>query len=136
MATSAFSPSDLIYSYSRSQALNDGVLIPADPDLCREAGFKIPIAITDHLWGLIEPGNLDEIPSQSVTGRLWDLLWMFRLSVSDPKNHGKNQLRYKLVLLEKKPGCPCRLEQYDISAVCGPGDQGEPVITLMLPEDD
>lgn len=127
---------DMIYGYSREQALNDGVLVSLDPKLCHEAGFKFPIAVSDHLWGVINPGNLETMPGQSITGRVWDLLWMFKLAISDPKNKGSDRLFYKLILLCRGDGCPARLEEFNILAVCGPGDSGEPVLTLMFPEDD
>ena len=133
-ATSPFG--DLIYGYSRAQALADGVLVEASPELCREAGIKIPVAISDHLWGVIDPDNLDSIPGQSITGRLWDLLYLFRCAVSDPKNRGTDRLYYKIVFLCRRNGCPARLEEFTVLSVCGPGDSGEPVLTLMFPEDD
>lgn len=125
---------DLIYSYTREQAINDGVLIPVDEQTCREAGIRLPVCVTDHLWSLIEPDTLDTMPGQSVNGRLWDLLWLFRVAAQ--QNSGTDRLRYICSFWVRKQGCPMRMEEYDIIAVCGPGDSGEPVLTLMLPEDD
>ncbi len=36
---------DLIFSYTRTQAIDDGVLIDAT-ELARDAGFKWPVALT------------------------------------------------------------------------------------------
>lgn len=38
-----------IYSYSREQAIQDGVLIDIT-GIAKEAGFKWPVAITDTLY--------------------------------------------------------------------------------------
>ena len=122
--------------YSRSDALADGVLIEADPAMCKEAGIRIPVAISDHLWSVVNPDNIETMPGQSLSGRLWDLLWMFRISVGSRKGQGSDRLTYKVLMQLRREGCPVRVEEFQVLAVCGPGDQGEPVITLMFPEDD
>lgn len=127
---------DLLYSYTRADAINDGVLIPVDPQICKEAGIKWPVAITDHLWSYIDPENINEMIGQSVSGRLWDLLWMFRTEAASPKWRGEDRIRLKVIFLMKTAKTPARQETITVIAACGPGDFGEPVITLMLPEDD
>ena len=44
---------DVIYAYTRQDAINDGVLVDVT-ELAREAGFKIPVAITAALHAIIE----------------------------------------------------------------------------------
>lgn len=127
---------DIISVYSRSDALRDGVLIEADPALCREAGILWPVAITDHLWGYVSPDNLEAMPGQSVTGRLWDLLWVFRSTAKSPQWKGADRLRFRVVFQMKTGKTRPRRETVTVIGACGPGDDGEPVITLMLPEDD
>ena len=41
-----FADADIINTYTRAQALADGTLIAAPVNLCREVGFKVPVAIT------------------------------------------------------------------------------------------
>lgn len=120
--------------YSRDDALRDGVLIAADPETCREAGILWPVAMTDHLWSYIDPGNLEEMPDQSVSGRLWDLLWMFATSAK--MSRGESRIKFRVSFQMKTGRTRPRVETIMIIGVCGPGDEGEPVITLMLPEDD
>src|SRR5437867_583782 len=87
-----------IYSYSRAQAIADGVLVDlstATDDkgqlLCQQAGFKVPVAITRAAWaetveagGTWKPDGNGEIlelkGGQSLTGRLWDVLWVLRMA--------------------------------------------------------
>lgn len=122
---------DVISSYTRSQALEDGVLVRASPELCRDAGIKIPVAMTDTVWnGYIDPGYLSQLPGQSVEGRLWDLLWMFTHAVRSGAGN-VDRIRYQVAFLTLEG-----LETIDLIAVCGPGDIGEPVITIMLPGED
>ena len=40
----------VIFSYTRAQAIADGVLIDAT-ELAKEAGFRIPVAVTAGVWG-------------------------------------------------------------------------------------
>ena len=127
---------DLISLYSRADALRDGVLIEADPNLCREAGIFWPVAVSDHLWGYVHPDNLAEMPGQSVSGRLRDLLWMFRNCANSPQWRGADRIRFRVIFLMKTGKTRSRQETVTVIGACGPGDDGEPVITLMLPEDD
>lgn len=127
---------DMISLYSRADALRDGVLIQADPVLCQQAGIRFPVAVTDHLWAYIEPDNMHMMPGQSKTGRLWDLLWMFTLAAKRTTG-SRDRMKFKVIFMilaadHVRP----HSETVTIIAVCGPGDEGEPVITLMLPEDD
>src|SRR6266702_4308744 len=69
-----FDDCDLVFSYSRKEAIVDGVLIDVT-ETAREAGFRYPVALTAALWS-----DVNAIPEsvkwQDVTGRLWDILWM------------------------------------------------------------
>ena len=40
---------ELIYSYSRKQAIEDGVLVDVS-EMAKEAGFKFPVAMTNTVW--------------------------------------------------------------------------------------
>ena len=120
--------------YSRADALRDGALVEVPADLRREAGILYPVAVTDHLWSsYIEPDNLAEMPGQSVDGRLWDLLWLFRCA---SRRGSGARIKYHITVLTKTAGTRARMKTITVIAVCGPGDYGEPVLTLMLPEDD
>jgi hypothetical protein len=57
---------------------------------------------------------------------------MFRTAVKLGNGAG-DRIRYK-VLFQMVPGK--EPEEIDLIAVCGPGDAGEPVITIMLPGED
>jgi len=126
---------DPISCYSRTDALRDGVLIEADPRICKEAGIRWPVAISDHLWGYIEPDNLEAMPGQSVNGRLWDLVWMFS-QAARRQNGSSDRITYGVIFQVKTGKTRPRSETVNVVAVCGPGDDGEPVITLMLPGDE
>ena len=48
-----FDSSDLIHSYTRAQAIEDGVLVDVS-DVATEAGFKLPVAITRAAWAQLQ----------------------------------------------------------------------------------
>jgi len=119
---------EVIYAYTREQALEDGVLVDVS-QMAKEAGIKWPVALTASVFG-----RYVEVPEgvigQDETGRLWDILWMFRLAA----RKGGDTLLFQLHVRNDNSDRTAPL--VTLKAVCGPGDQGEPVITIMLPDED
>ena len=124
---------DVIYAYTREQAIEDGELIDIS-HIAQEAGIKYPVAVARSVWfDYITPDETLEKIGQSSEGRLWDLIWMFRHEAG--KNSG-SQVKIQLYfLLQDKRGTPIHTLT-TLKAICGPGDQGEPVITIMKPNED
>lgn len=119
----------VIYAYSRSQAIDDGVLVDVT-STAQEAGIHFPVALTRTVWG-----KYVEVPegieAQDESGRLWDILWMFRWQAR--KAEGP-VCRFQLHVRNKNgEGTPPLVT---LKAVCSPGDTPEPVITIMLPDED
>jgi hypothetical protein len=122
---------DVIYAYTRAQAIEDGVLVDVS-EMAREAGIKFPVAVTSAVWG-----KYVEVPEgvtcQDETGRLWDILWMFRRAAA---KFSGSTLLFELYVRNHNRD---RLDSRDLvtlKAICGPGDTPEPVITIMLPDED
>lgn len=131
---------EVIHQYTRADALQDGVLVEIPAELCREAGIVVPVAVTAEVWHLIDPGNLDQMPDQSITGRAWDLLWTFAIAARSSSGRHRSTIvfRCEFLLCHEAMGGADITERKTATfrAVCGPGDQGEPVITIMLPWED
>lgn len=122
---------EFVSIYTRYQAIQDGELVELDAKLAREAGILLPVACTRALWAIVNPSEKLKKLGQSVTGRLWDLFSMFRFAVRSRPD--TDLLFYKcLFLQEGKRRATC----FIIKAMLGAGDNGEPVITFMLPEED
>jgi hypothetical protein len=120
---------DVIHTYTRAQAIEDGVLVDVS-EMAREAGVKTPVAVTQRLWdGYITPDPRSVGWGQSIEGRLWDVLWM--LSVAAHKT-ASNRVDFKVIFIMKEK----QRRTVSLYALCGPGDDGEPVITIMLPDED
>jgi len=122
---------DVIYAYTRAQAIDDGVLIDVSP-MAREAGISYPTALTSAVWERYVRVP-DGVSGQDENGRLWDVLWMFRVELlRSPKNRDSSQIFFELVVRNDE----CVSQVVTLKAMCGPGDSMEPVITMMLPEED
>lgn len=111
--------------FSREQAIKDGVLMDVTP-LAQEAGFTVPVAVTKALWKNYIVPHPEATKFQDETGRLWDVLTLAALRA---KRQPSDTLLFGVDFLMKG----LMIEEVTIKSVIGPGDAGEPVITLMLP---
>jgi hypothetical protein len=121
----------LIFSYTRAQAVADGVLVDVTAT-AREAGFVLPVAVTSAAWAAYVRVP-DGVAGQDEAGRLWDVLNMLRFAIRrDPG--GGPELRFQLhVRNDNTEGEPPLVT---LKAVCGPDDDLSPCITVLLPEED
>jgi hypothetical protein len=98
--------------------------------VAREAGILWPVALTCAAWErcvAVPPG----VACQDEAGRLWDVCWMLALAA---RRSGGAEVRFGVhVRNDNRDGTPPLVR---IKALCGPGDGGEPVITVMLPVED
>jgi len=125
-----FNESDVIFSYTRKQALEDGVPVDVS-ETARQCGFKYPVAVTARLWAeVVVPNEKAKAQGEDEAGRLWDVVWMLYLAILlSPLNP---EILFYTVLVND--GAQTR--QVQLKSVCGPGDEGEPVVTIMCPEED
>jgi len=122
---------EVIYSYTRSQAVADGVQVEVTKT-AQEAGIRFPVFLTRAVYDAyvtVPPG----VTGQDEAGRLWDVITMTRFAI-----------------LRSRPGCdrlPIALYVRNdnrrprlvrLTAVCGPLDidDPQPAITVMLPDED
>ncbi|OQZ06787.1 MAG: hypothetical protein B6D36_03220 [Planctomycetes bacterium UTPLA1] len=137
-----FADAPVIFSYTRAQAIEDGVLVDLS-EWAKGTGFKIPVACTSEVWhSYITPPQGTRELGQSERGRAHDVLWMLfvaikrRPSSRDSDSAGQSgaseQLLYEVIFLQ----APHRHKTVELKAICGPGDQGEPVLTIMMPHED
>lgn len=126
-----FSGAEVISAYTRAQALADGVLIDAST-LAREAGFRVPVALTAAVWADCVAWDAASEPApQDETGRLWDVLVM----AAHAARFNRDDARAPFQLM-RIPSRGTRAGLVDLVAHIGPGDDGEPVITIMQPMED
>jgi hypothetical protein len=125
-----FEEADLIRRYTRAEAIADGVLIDVSA-VAREAGIRYPVALTRAVWErcvAVPPG----VVCQDESGRLWDVCWL--LACAARRGGSGPEVRFGFhVRNDNRERTPPLVR---LKAVCGPGDAGEPVVTLMLPAED
>jgi len=127
---------EVISVYTRAQALADGVLIDAGP-MAREAGFRWPVAITAAAWADCVTWNdadSERQTHQDQSGRLWDVLFMAAHAVRTRADAGA-QLLFELYRVPRD-GRSTEAELTTLKLVVGPGDEGEPVTTILLRNED
>jgi hypothetical protein len=93
--------SDVIFSYMRQQAIEDGELVNVSSS-AKEAGFKLPVAVSRAVWHqFIEWTSADDDKQtvQHESGRLWDVLWM--LSLACRRCAGESSLKYRLYVIPR-----------------------------------
>ena len=118
-----------VYAYTRADALADGVLVDVT-QTAGEAGFRILVALTASVWA-----DVNDLSGRYVTGgqdpegRLWDLLFMAAHAARRPENHHKSELVYALIMPLVAGN------NYRAKCHVGPGDEGEPVVTIMRVEE-
>ena len=65
---------EIIYAYTRAQAIEDGVLADVS-EMAKEAGFRYPVALTHAVY--VKYVEVPEgVIGQDESGRLWDILFM------------------------------------------------------------
>jgi hypothetical protein len=124
-----FTDADLIHSYTRAEALSDGQLVDLT-EQARRAGFRIPVACTAAVFG-----ECIEVPSrrrhiESVDARAHDVLFVLFMLIRRSGGN-RSRLDYQIRCSTKEGRRLVRLK-----ALCGPGDDAKPVITIMKPEED
>ena len=135
MSTDSFF-GEVIHAYTRQQAIADGVLVDVTK-VAREAGFSIPVAMTHSVYedcvAWTEADNDRKGTLQDEAGRLWDCVWM--AFVAARRGRGEDRAT---VTVHRVPRHGRGLTPRPVSFIMaiGPGDNAEPVITLMFPEDD
>jgi len=135
-----FRDADVISTYTRKDALADGTLVdltkwatPGGPEgvLPGTPGFKVPVAVTSAVWGEINDIPKSKQGIQDVRGRAHDVLTMAVLAARTAKP-GNSEVLFRVIMdISATRG---RYLTYKLNI--GPGDVGEPVVTIMRPEED
>ena len=126
----------VISTYTRAQALADGVLVDAGA-MAREAGFRHPVALTGSVWSDCVAWSETDSDTQTIqdqTGRLWDVLYMAAWAIRS-QHDDRSVLLFDLYRVPRD-GRSKEAELTPLKLLVGPGDHGEPVITIMLPCED
>ncbi len=121
----------VIYSYTRKQAVADGVQVEVT-ETAAEAGIKFPVFLTRTVFDAyvaVPPG----VECQDEAGRLWDIVWMLRFAILRARA-GADRIPVALYVRNDNR----RATLIKLIATCGPLDidDPQPAITVMMPDED
>ena len=127
---------EVISTYTRAQALEDGLLLDVT-EVAREVGFCWPVAMTRAAWedcvAWSETDNQRQL-YQDESARLWDVLWVAWNAIRrNPRN--EPWVRYHLCRVPRD-GKSVTPSAATLKLVAGPDDGGEPVVTILHPDED
>ena len=122
--------------YTRQQAIDDGVLVDVTK-WAKEAGFTLPAVVTQAVWEdcCAWPGDAvkQSLFPQDLDGRIWDVVFM--AAVAAREHQDSSQIHF-VINRVPRPGCIDKNRTVTLKLHVGPGDNGEGVITIMLPQED
>ena len=116
---------EMIYSYSRAQALADGVLIDVS-ERAQRAGIQYPTACTAGVWSLIDclpSSDTDTLAGIVRDVRAEEVLRAMLAAIRRGGVRGTDRVVFAAL-------------GASLWAHCGPGDTAAPVITVMLEGED
>lgn len=122
---------DVVYSYTRKQAIADGVQVEVSK-VAAEAGIKYPVFLTQTVFDAYVAVPPD-VSGQDEAGRLWDIVWMTRFAILRAK---PGMDRVPVALYVRNDNRAAKLVK--LIATCGPLDMDDPqpAITVMMPDED
>lgn len=148
MQTITATPADLfgerISAYTRAQAIEDGQLIDVSTT-AREAGIVWPVALTAAAWAdcvewTEETERRKGYTGQSESGRLWDVCWMLSRVLLRAARQGLQASPAHPMFVEllrtPREGRGVKPRLVHLKFIIGPGDNGRPCVTVMLPGED
>lgn len=115
---------EAIYSYTRKQAIADGVLVDLSNNEVIRQHWRYHFACTDTVWQAIEAA-LGKEEAQDINGVLHDISTMAKLQIRGSDN---SDVVIFDVLLGK--------ETHKLKLHMGPGDTPELALTLMFSDED
>ena len=122
---------NIIYSYTRSHAIADGMQVDVST-VAQEAGIRFPVFLTRTVYDAYVTVPPD-VTGQDEAGRLWDVVWMLRFAVlkSQP-----GQTRLPFALYVRNDNRRARLIK--LIATCGALDVDDPrpALTIAMPDED
>lgn len=130
----------IIDSYTRADAINDGVLIDVS-QRASESGFKWPVALTRAAWiDCVQWDNgieqtKDTATGQDENGRLHDVLTVALYALRRARGNHANFTLFPLLRIPPT-GSSAEPEFVKLKIHIGPGDTAAPVLTISLPHED
>ena len=97
----------------------------------------MPVALTSAVWAdcvAWTDSDSRKKPFQDQSGRLYDVLFMAAFAIRTSEDSG-DRLLYELYRVPRD-GDSTAAERMTLKLIIGPGDHGEPAMTILLPTED
>ena len=121
---------DILYSYTRAQAVADGVQVEVTKT-AQQAGIRFPVFLTRAVFDAyvtVPPG----VTAQDEAGRLWDVVWMLRFAIQKARP-GHDRLPFALYV--RNDNARPRLIKLIAQSEALDIDDPQPAITVMMPDE-
>ncbi len=126
-----FTDDDIIHSYTRRQAIADGVLLDVT-DQAKEAGVTLPVAFTATAWHQFVIRGV-EILEVDYAKHLRDVFETIQIAVE--KNFSGRPC-FRCFVDTSEPRNAARFHLVFFRMITGPDDDWNPCVTVMMPEED
>lgn len=128
-------PGKAIHNYTRAQALEGGQLIDVTAT-ARDARFRQPVALTRAAWIYAVSWDEANPEPQEEAARLWDVLYLAGIAAGRAAGAQYAPFDLYRVPNSERPPSWQEAERITLRLAIGPGDRGEPVITIMCTNED
>jgi len=135
---------EIIASYTRADAVADGIQVSIPPEITKEAGIIFPVFFTRGVYDkyVKVPKGMNH---QDEQGRLWDILYMFAMQA---RKSSSDELKFQFCCQLPDKGDWTKYEkvcegnrllrEVTLKALIGPLDLNSPnpAITILFPNED
>ena len=137
---------EVVASYTRKEAIADGVQVRIEDKIRKEAGIRAPVFVTDTVWDRYLKVPAGMTGHQDMEGRIWDMLYMFALRAR--RNSDSPKVEFKVIFQmnrdvawdknERRAGSNPELREVTLTAEIGALDIDDPspAITIYTHHDN
>ena len=135
MKSDRFDAGDAIFSYTREQAIEDGVLVDVSDD-ARGVGFVLPVALTRSVWEHYVEWTDHDCRRQFYQDRSERLLNVLWTAMQAARRKPSSSVSLFSLWAVPRGGHRIRPRKTTLKLHVGPDDDGSPVLTILLPDED
>lgn len=128
---------EVIYSYTRKQAIDDGVLVELScpihasermAEVAKQHYPGLSIVCTAAVWSIIDKAVKNKRHCNDYAGILDDMLWMSKVM---KRNLSEDTKLFRVIITGA-----ARKKIFDFKMQIHGDDEGKPCLTIMLPNED
>ena len=127
----------IIFKYTREEAIADGVLVDVT-EQAEKVGFKLHTVITDTIHAELEVNAVEvSAATEYNETEIYNTILISLLHQAAEQAKAAKEAKRRLPFTATYKCVSADLEYvYNFHLHLGPGDEGEPVLTIMRPDED